>query len=515
MDSEFLNSGLPAPDDTNVDPSELLIRMQGITKRFPGVLALDKVDFDLRPGEIHALVGENGAGKSTLVKILAGAYQPDSGEIEVRGQPVMIANPHESQQLGIAFIFQELSVVNGLSVAENIMIGQEPTRGLFYDFQAGRKGAREVLAQIGFEHLNPDETVKNLSVAEKQGVMIAKALYLNANVIVMDEATSSLDSDEVDDLFKVVRSLRSQGKAIIYVSHRMSEVFEIADRVTVFKDGKKVGTRKTADVTERDLVRMMVGRQVGVQFPPKARTPGKVVLKIEHLESQRLKDINLELREGEVLAIAGLVGSGRTELLRAIFGVDPVWNGRIHCEGRKSPIRSAKQAIEAGIALVPEDRLNQGIVSRQSVSTNLAMIWTQFPKLHREVEKEDSLATRLVSQLQIKTPSIMQVIAYLSGGNQQKVVVGKWLAVKSKIMLLDEPTRGIDVGAKLEMYNLIDQLARQGMAVMLVSSELPEVRGMADRILVMRAGRIVAELSGDASEEEIMEKSVLIQEVAA
>jgi ribose transport system ATP-binding protein len=260
---------------------------------------------------------------------------------------------------------------------------------------------------------------------------------------------------------------------------------------------------------------MMVGRQVNVRFPPKTRQPGKVVLKVEHLENKSLQDVSFELREGEILAIAGLVGSGRTELLRAVFGVDKLWNGNIACDGQTSQITSAKQAIEAGIALVPEDRLNQGIVARQSVRTNLAMIWTQFPNLHRQTEKEETLANRLVNQLKIKTPTIQQVIAYLSGGNQQKVVVGKWLAVKSKIMLLDEPTRGIDVGAKLEMYNLIDQLAQQGMAVILVSSELPEVLGMADRILVMRGGRIVGELSGDSTEEDIMEKSMLIQEVAA
>lgn len=515
MDSEILNTNLTSADDMYDDPLKLLIRMQGITKNFTGVTALDKVDFELRSGEVHALIGENGAGKSTLVKILAGAYQPDGGTIKVNGKVVSIPNPHATQALGIAFIFQELSVVNGLSVAENIMIGQEPRKGLFFDFQEARKGALQILSEIGFGNINPDELVKNLSVAEKQGVMIAKALYLKASVVVMDEATSSLDSDEVEDLFQVIRKLRSQGKAIIYVSHRMSEVFQIADRVTVFKDGKRVGTQMIKDVTERDLVRMMVGRQVNVRFPPKARNPGKVVLKVEHLENQNLQDISFELREGEILAVAGLVGSGRTELLRAIFGVDKLWDGQITCEEQTMAITSAKQAIRAGIALVPEDRLNQGIVARQSVRTNLAMIWTQFPELHRQEEKEETLAGRLVKQLQIKTPTIEQVIAYLSGGNQQKVVVGKWLAVKTKILLLDEPTRGIDVGAKLEMYNLIDQLAHEGMAVILVSSELPEVLGMADRILVMRAGRIVSELSGDATEEDVMEKSMLIQEVEA
>jgi ABC-type sugar transport system ATPase subunit len=515
MDSEIVNSHPPTADDMSDDPSKLLIRMQGISKNFTGVRALDKVDFELRPGEVHALIGENGAGKSTLVKILAGAYQPDGGTIEVNGSAVDIPNPHATQQLGIAFIFQELSVVNGLSVAENIMIGREPRKGLFFDFAGARKGALDVLSQVGFGNISPDELVKNLSVAEKQGVMIAKALYLKANVVVMDEATSSLDGDEVEDLFQVIRTLRSQGKAIIYVTHRMSEIFQIADRVTVFKDGKRVSTQKIKDVTERDLVRMMVGRQVNVRFPPKARRPGEVALKIEHLTNQNLQDVSIELREGEILAIAGLVGSGRTELLRAIFGVDKLWDGHVTCKGQTTAITSAKQAIQAGIALVPEDRLNQGIVARQSVRTNLAMIWTQFPQLHRKEEKEETMADRLVNQLQIKTPTIEQVIAYLSGGNQQKVVVGKWLAVKTKILLLDEPTRGIDVGAKLEMYNLIDELAHQGMAVILVSSELPEVLGMADRILVMRAGRIVSELSGDATEEDVMEKSMLIQEVAA
>jgi ABC-type sugar transport system ATPase subunit len=515
MDSEYPVQHPSIPEDLDNDPSSLLVRMHGISKNFTGVAALDRVDFELRPGEVHALIGENGAGKSTLVKILAGAHQPDNGTIEVNGRQVNINNPQDSQQAGIAFIFQELSVVNGLSVAENIMIGHEPRKGLFFDFQEARKGALQVLTQIGFENLNPDELVKSLSVAEKQGVMIARALYLNAQVVVMDEATSSLDGDEVDDLFEVINNLRSQGKSIIYVSHRMSEVFRIADRVTIFKDGKRVGTHRIQDVTERDLVRMMVGRQVNVRFPPKARIPGKVVLKVENLENKNLQNISFELREGEVLAIAGLVGSGRTELLRAIFGIDKLWDGRVNCDGQDIPITSAKQAIQSGIALVPEDRLNQGIVSRQSVSTNLAMIWTQFPHLRRQVEKEDSLAERLVQQLSIKTPTIQQIIAYLSGGNQQKVVVGKWLAIQSKILLLDEPTRGIDVGAKLEIYNLIDKLAKQKMAVILVSSELPEVCGMADRILVMRSGRIVGELSGDATEEEIMEKSMLIQEVAA
>ncbi|NOZ50012.1 MAG: sugar ABC transporter ATP-binding protein, partial [Chloroflexi bacterium] len=447
--------------------------------------------------------------------ILAGVHQPDQGKILIDGREVTVPNPHASQQLGLAFIFQELSIVDGLSVAENIVLGQEPKRGPFFDFPTAQQGAHRVLSTIGFDHIDASALVGTLSVAEKQAIMIARALYLEARVIVMDEATSPLDVDEVEDLFKVIRQLKAHGKGIVFISHRMSEIFEIADRVTTFKDGRRVGTHSIDEITERDLVRLMVGRQVNVRFPPKTRQSGKVILKASHLENATLHDVSLELRRGEILALAGLVGSGRTELLRAIFGADKLWEGHIEIEGKTLTLHSTSQAIQAGIALVPEDRRNQGIIVKQSVGRNLTTVWAMFPFLRRYGDKkEDQVAELLVEHLQIKTPSLQQIIAYLSGGNQQKVVVGKWLALESKILLLDEPTRGIDVGAKIELYHLIHKLACDGMGVILVSSELPEVLGMADRILVMRAGKIVGELDGNATEEDVIAKSMLTQELA-
>jgi ABC-type sugar transport system ATPase subunit len=489
-----------------------LIKLKSVSKHFVGVTALDNVDFDLKAGEVHCLIGENGAGKSTLVKILAGVHQPDGGTLEVNGKSVVIANPHNSQQLGLSFIFQELSVVNGLSVAENIVLGCEPLRGVLFDYASAYKSAIQMMGKIGFGHVDPSAMVSTLSVAEKQAVMIARALFLEANVIVMDEPTSSLDSDEVEELFNVVRQLRSEGKGIVYISHRMHELFKIADRVTVFKDGAKVGTYNIADVDERDLVRLMVGRQMNVIFPPKERIPGDVVLRVNNLNNNSLCNVSFNLREGEILGIAGLVGAGRTELLRAIFGVDKRSSGTVEVGESKKSIQTAYQAILAGVALVPEDRRSQGIVPQQSVHKNLAMIWSQFPDIRGEFSREDTMVNTMIERLQIKTPSPEQIISYLSGGNQQKVVFGKWLGIKSKVLLLDEPTRGIDVGAKLEIYRLIDLLAKDGLGIILVSSELPEVLGLADRILVVRSGKVVAELDGDASEEDVISASMLSEE---
>jgi ABC-type sugar transport system ATPase subunit len=495
------------------DNSKPLLNLSGISKFFIGVTALAEVDFELHSGEVHCLIGENGAGKSTLVKIIAGVYQPDEGQIFIGGKEINIQNTKHSQQLGLSFIFQELSVVNGLSVAENIVLGKEPRRGLNFDFADARRRAHDVLKQIGFGGVEPAAMVSSLSVAEKQAVMIARALFLEAKVIVMDEPTSSLDSDEVNELFSVIRKLRSEGKGIIYISHRMNEIFEIGDRVTVFKDGYKMGTFPVSEVNEWDLVRLMVGRQVNVIFPEKCRNHGEVVMRVSHLTTQQIENISFELHQGEILAIAGLVGSGRTELLRALFGVEKHISGTVTLVGEPKPIVNCNQAINAGMGLVPEDRRTQGIVPRQSVRNNLLMVWSQFPMIRRENSQETVVSTKLVEQLRIATPSIEQIIAYLSGGNQQKVVFGKWLAIQSKILLLDEPTRGIDVGAKIEIYRLIDQLTKEGMAVIFVSSELPEVLGMADRILVMRSGKIVAELNGSSTEEDVVAASMLTEEV--
>lgn len=486
-----------------------LASLRGVSKRFPGVIALDRLDFDIYPGEVHGVIGENGAGKSTFVKILAGAERPDEGIISVKGEPVTIHNPFHAQQLGLSFIFQELNVVDALSVADNIVLGQEPRSGPFVNARYALEAAKRLLAQIGFGDVNPRAPVGSLSVAQKQGVMIARALNLAADIIVMDEPTSSLDVDEVDDLFAVMDQLRKEGKGIVFISHKMREIETITDRVTVLKDGIHVATRNTAETSSQELVHLMVGRTVNHMFPAKTRRPGDVVLSARNLRNDRLKDVSLDLRSGEILAISGLIGAGRTELLRALFGADRLTSGNIALDGRELSLKSPRDAILNGICLVPEDRRSEGIVPRQTVQDNLLLAWSQFVDARRFNSDARTTAVSLVDSLRIKTPSLDQLIAFLSGGNQQKVVVGKWLAMKTRVLLLDEPTRGIDVGAKVEMYDLIDQLARDGLAIIFVSSELPEVLGMADRILVMREGSIVGELDGSATEEDVMTLSML------
>ena len=499
----------------NSDSPQTLIEAKKISKYYPGVVALDKVDFDLVRGEVHCLLGENGAGKSTLVKILAGVHQPDNGEVLIDGQAVVIENRHHSSELGLAFIFQELSVVDGLTVAENIVLGSEPRRGMFFNKAAANSQVEPILEKIGFPQLDVNKLVGTLSAAERQGVMIARALYREANIIVMDEPTSSLSGDEANLLLDVVRQLRDEGRGIIYISHRLNEIFQIADRVTVFKDGAKVITESIDALTEDKIVQLMVGREVNLMFPPKNRKPGAVVLKVENLYNQHLKNVSFELREGEILGVSGLVGAGRTELLRAIFGVDKIRSGTVECRDSTARITRPQNAILRGISLVPEDRRGQGIIPQQSVKHNLMMIWSHFAAIRKKTGKEEKIAEELVSDLQIKTPSLDQSISFLSGGNQQKVVVGKWLACNASIMLLDEPTRGIDINAKLEMYHLIDKLAHDGMAVMLVSSELPEIIGMADRTLVLRGGEVAGQLGKDASEEEIIRMAMWTKQAAA
>jgi ABC-type sugar transport system ATPase subunit len=481
----------------------------GLSKQFPGVRALAGVDFDLMRGEVHCLIGENGAGKSTFVKILAGAIQPDSGEILVRGVKAEMNGPRDAKELGLAFIFQELSVVDGLTVAENIVLGSEPgARGRF-DAQSATATARKILLGIGFDTLDPDIKVGRLSTAEKQAVMIAKALCANADVIVMDEPTSPLEEQEVRRLFQVIATLKQQGKAIIYVSHKMREIEEIGDRVTVFKDGAKVATLNRAEATPRELIRLMVGRDLGDIFPAKDRQPGREVLKVRGLSGARIRDIDLSVRAGEIVGVAGLVGAGRTELLRSIFGADEVSHGDVSVDGKPVPANSVRGAIRSGIGLVPEERRGQGIVGVLSVFDNVLLPWQEFPASRRDNGEPETVARQAVESMNVKTPSIRQRISLLSGGNQQKVVVGKWLTMKTRVLLLDEPTRGIDIGAKREIYKLIHDLAKSGLAILLVSSELPEVLGLCDRILVLNNGYAVGELPGTASEEDVIELSML------
>ncbi|WEK52095.1 MAG: sugar ABC transporter ATP-binding protein [Candidatus Kaistia colombiensis] len=486
-----------------------LLKASGLSKQFPGVRALTGVDFDLMRGEVHCLIGENGAGKSTFVKILAGAIQPDGGEIVVRGERAGLTGPRDAKELGLAFIFQELSVVDGLTVAENIVLGSEPGAHGRFDAKSASATARKILLGIGFDTLDPDMRVGRLSTAEKQAVMIAKALCANADVIVMDEPTSPLEEQEVRRLFQVIATLKQQGKGIVYVSHKMREIEEIGDRVTVFKDGARVATLSRAEATPRELIRLMVGRDLGDIFPAKDRRPGREVLKVRGLSGARIRDVDVTVRAGEIVGVAGLVGAGRTELLRSIFGADEVSEGEVSVDGNKVSANSVRAAIRSGIGLVPEERRGQGIVGVLSVFDNVLLPWQEFPGSRREDGEPEIVARQAVESMSVKTPSIRQRISLLSGGNQQKVVVGKWLTMQTRVLLLDEPTRGIDIGAKREIYKLIDDLAKSGLAILLVSSELPEILGLCDRILVLNNGQVVGELSGDASEAEVIELSML------
>ncbi|MBN9017695.1 MAG: sugar ABC transporter ATP-binding protein [Rhizobiales bacterium] len=502
-------SGAPSPD-----AAAPLLSVSGLSKHFPGVRALTDVSFDLKRGEVHCLIGENGAGKSTFVKLIAGAQKPDAGTIAVRGKSVVLNGPRDAKALGLAFIFQELSVVDGLTVAENIVLGDEPGRGGHFDRDAAETTARRLLAGIGFDGLDPATRVGRLSTAEKQAVMIAKALCANADVIVMDEPTSPLEEQEVRRLLAVIATLKAAGKGIIYVSHKMREIEEIADRVTVFKDGRKVATLDRAEAEPRELIRLMVGRDLGDVFPPKSRQPGPIVLSVEKLSGARIHDISLSVRSGEIVGIAGLVGAGRTELMRSIFGADTVSSGRVLIDGKPVTPNSVRRAIGSGLGLVPEERRAQGIVGVLSVFDNLLLPWTEFPASRRETGAPRAVAQRTAQTMDVRTPSLDQRISLLSGGNQQKVVVGKWLAMKTRVLLLDEPTRGVDIGAKREIYRIIDELARQGLAILLVSSELPEVIGLADRIIVLNQGHLVGELPGTATEPEVMELSMLHEPAA-
>ncbi|HST42394.1 MAG TPA: sugar ABC transporter ATP-binding protein [Conexibacter sp.] len=489
-----------------------LLRVRGVGKRFPGVVALDAVDFELAAGEVHCLLGENGAGKSTLVKILAGAQRADEGTIELAGEEVSFASPQEAQRHGLAFIFQELSVVPSLSVADNIVLGNEVVRGGLLQRREAHAEARALMESIGFPGIDPGRPVRSLSIAEQQGVMIARALRLDSRVIVMDEATSALTGEEVARLFALIRRLKARGRAIVFVSHRLQELAEIGDRVTVFKDGRHVDT-VPASTPPQELVRLMVGRNVQ-GYPDGGRAAGEVVLRARGLRTALLDGVDLDVRAGEVLGIAGLVGSGRTELLRALFGADRLDGGTLELDGRPLRLRRPSDAIDAGLALVPEDRRGQGIVALRSVGENLLTIWETHKRLRPKGERSRALAQRLVTQLSVKTPSLEQRISLLSGGNQQKVVIGKWLAVGPRVLLLDEPTKGIDVGAKMELFRIVDGLARAGMAVVMVSSELPEVLGMADRICVMKDGRIAREFLPGVSEEEIVAVAMSEEEEA-
>ena len=485
------------------------LAVRGIVKHFPGVRALDGVDFDVRRGEVHALVGENGAGKSTLVKILAGALRADAGTVEIDGKPVTIASPKQAEALGISIIYQEFNLVPSLGVAENVMLGREPTKGPSIDWRTLNARTSSLLVRLGVA-LPLDVAVKKLSVAQQQMVEIAKALSVDAKILVMDEPSAALTGQEVDKLFEIIGALRREGVGIVYISHRLDEIFAIADRITVFRDGRHVQTGDAKAFTKDDVIRLMVGRSLAAHFPALPPDPPHAapLLSIRNLSTPGwLSNISLDVFGGEIVGLAGLVGAGRTSLLRALCGADAYASGTVTLEGKPLYVRSPHDAIEAGLALITEDRKAQGLVLGMSVRENVTLVHLdRFTHRGRVDRGEETAAVaKLAAELRIRAPSLEQLVRNLSGGNQQKVVLAKWLLATAKVICFDEPTRGIDVGAKAEIYELIVGLAKAGTAIVMASSELPEVLGMSMRIAVMRGGRIAKIFSrGEATPETIM-----------
>ncbi|GIV76917.1 sugar ABC transporter ATP-binding protein [Litorilinea aerophila] len=493
----------------STQPSRPLLRMVEITKTFPGVRALDRVTFEVYPGEVHGLVGENGAGKSTLMKILSGALQPDSGTIELQGRPVSVPTPRAAQLLGIGLIHQELAVLPELSVAENVFLGREPTGRLgLIDWPRLYRQTRELLERMGVD-LDPRTRVGDLPIAQQQMVEIAKALSLDAEILVMDEPTSALTERETEILFRLIQGLRSQGVTIIYISHRMEEIFAICDRVTVLRDGQHIASRAIQELTPEEIVRLMVGRSITEMYPPPGQGSGPVRLEVREVRrAPRLRGVTLTLRSGEIVGLAGLVGSGRSDLARAIFGADPIDGGEIRVNGTAVALRGPAEAMALGMGFIPEDRKTQGLFLNMDVRQNTVI--ARLKELSRllgfiDFRRARAEAQHFVEELNIRTPNLEQQVRNLSGGNQQKVIIARWMARRPAILILDEPTRGIDVGAKAEIHNLMRRLADQGMAILMISSELPEVLGVSDRILVMREGRIVAEFSREeATQDRVM-----------
>ncbi len=488
--------------------NEVIVSMQGVSKSFPGVKALDNVQFELRSGEVMALLGENGAGKSTLMKILSGVYTRDSGSVEIFGKPYGDLTPKQAQTVGVAIIHQELNMCRHLTVAENMFLGREKYKGFMLDNGQMEKEAARILGDLKID-IRPDQVVGDLPVSKQQMVEIAKALSTNARVLIMDEPTSALTAKEIEDLFRIIRQLRAEGCGIVYISHRLEELANIVDRVTIMRDGQYITTMNYADTTLDEIIAHMVGREIKEKFPRVSCPKGKKVFEVKNLNAGRMvRDVNFELYEGEIVGFAGLMGAGRTETTRAIFGVDEKQSGEILLDGKKITIRSPQDAIRAGIVLAPEDRKKDGLCTKLSVRHNIALpnldlLCNRFGVISSG--KENAMCDKAVSDLKIKTPNVDIDAGNLSGGNQQKVVVGKWLARDSRVVMFDEPTRGIDVAAKVEIYHLMNQLKQQGIAVMFVSSEMPEILGIADRIIVMCDGRITGELAAkDATQSEIL-----------
>lgn len=488
-----------------------LVLMEGIDKRFPGVHALDHCDFELRSGEVHALVGENGAGKSTLMKILAGIYAKDEGTITYKGELVDIPTPRAAQDLGISMIHQELNLMGHLTVAQNIYIGREPRKSVRFvlDEKAINNQAQQLLDIIHL-NLDPRTKVSNISIAKQQMVEIAKALSFNSEVLIMDEPTAALTESEIEDLFSIIRKLREQGVGIVYISHRLEELKIISDRITVMRDGRYIDTVDTADTTKDEIISMMVGRTIYETAPEIPEDASQdIVLEVKNLNhGKHIIDVSFDLRRGEILGFAGLMGAGRTEVARAIFGADPIDSGEIYIHGQEIRIKSPGDAVSNGIGYLSEDRKRYGLTLGQDVETNIVMAsYDKFLGVIGWVKTGETSATadEMVEALRIKTPTIKQRVKNLSGGNQQKVVIGKWLTADTEILIFDEPTRGIDVGAKSEIYKLLNDLTSEGKSIIMISSELPEILRMSHRVVVMCEGRITGILPiSEADQEEIM-----------
>lgn len=493
-----------------------LFRLENISKAFPGVKALNNVSISIEKGEVLALMGENGAGKSTLIKILAGVYKMDSGEIYCEEKKVQINDRNDSTKLGISIIFQELNLFSNLSVAENIFVNREFRKaGFIYDREKANREASVLLEKVGLS-CSPDTKLVDLTISQRQMVEIAKALSSDAKLIIMDEPTSSLTDNEVDKLFEIINNLKESGVSILFVSHKINEVKRIADRVHVLRDGEYIATLLKEEITEEAIIKAMVGRNLENIFDKQHAEIGETALEVKNLYTKNfLKNISFNVRKGEIVGFAGLVGAGRSEVMRAVFGLDAITGGEILVNGKPVRIKSPADAIKLGMGFVPEDRKNEGLFLRMSVMKNSSIVMMNKVSKHGVINSAQEYETTrsYVEKLNIKTPNMEKEVMELSGGNQQKVVVAKWLSNEPQILIVDEPTRGIDVGAKKEIHNLISNLAKSGVAIIMISSEMPEILGMCDRIYVMHEGRIKSELSrGEATQEKIME--VILQEDA-